>query len=350
MHNFIKQLSLSEGIDVTVFALYYPYNRAEYGFYNAKVFSFGKNTAPGTFGKLRSWRKCEAKFKREHSNRKFDIVHSLWSREAGFIAARLSRKLKIPMITTVSGGEAADLPQINFGSQVHNLEKYFVEKSFEQAESIITLSDYITAKVNTIYKNRFQDKIKTLPFGVDEEMFYPVDDKRSMKLINIANAVPVKAHSDLFKAMKIVIGKYPEYTLECYGRDDKDILKALAEESEVSASVRLNGFTPYKKTPDALNNADIYVLSSLYEAENMSILEAAFCGLPVISTGVGIAPEITTHLAEAGDYKMLAQKIVYAIENYEDEKIKSLEKIPGLQKRFSLKNCTDNYIELYKSL
>ena len=36
-NHFVKELSLRNGIDLTVFALYYPLNRDEYKFYNTKV-------------------------------------------------------------------------------------------------------------------------------------------------------------------------------------------------------------------------------------------------------------------------------------------------------------------------
>ena len=42
IHNLAKELSLHNEIEPIIFSLYYPVNRHEYNFYNAKVYSFAK--------------------------------------------------------------------------------------------------------------------------------------------------------------------------------------------------------------------------------------------------------------------------------------------------------------------
>ena len=53
-------------------------------------------------------------------------------------------------------------------------------------------------------------------------------------------------------------------------------------------NVKVFKFTDYSNIPYVLHNADVFVLSSIYESQNMSMLEAAFMGLPVVSTDVGL--------------------------------------------------------------
>jgi glycosyltransferase involved in cell wall biosynthesis len=362
-HNLVKELSLSDDIDVTVFSFYYPVNQAEYRFYNAKVFSFASGKSNFFVSKLRTWRKCEKKFAAEHKSNPFNIIHSMWARESGFVAAKLSRKFKIPMIANIAGGELADLKQINYGSRTRQLQKYFVDKTFSKADIIISGSDYITEKIESYYESSITSKVRKLPFGVDENMFSipdlkttPLKNEKLPTLINIANAVPVKSHDTLFKALKIVSEKFPSVQMECYGRpacagrDDKNILKELAGRYGVKDNIRLNGFIDYENIPQALNKESIFVLSSLYESQNMAIIEAAFCGLPVVSTNVGAAAEITEHITEPGNSEMLAEKIIYVMENYTQEKQKALSKRESLVSKYSLKVTTQNIINLYKSL
>jgi glycosyltransferase involved in cell wall biosynthesis len=351
MHNFIRELSRNNIAEVTVFALYYPYDSPEYEFYNTKVFSFGSEPSHGKTAKLKIWRKCRVKFEKEHTLKPFDVIHSFWSGESGYVSAGLSKKLGIPLITTICGGEAAKIPGIKYGSQLKFWQKYFVRKTCQQAKVIIALSEYISDKMKDVYKGKFFNKVKIAPFGTDEKMFYPYGSNLiTRKLINIAGALPVKSHRDLFMAFKIVYDKFPDYILECSGRNDKGTLEELAKDCGVYAVVRINGFIDYEKIPNVLNGADKYVLSSLYEAQNMSIVEAAFCGLPVVSTDVGSAREITAHLADAGDHQKLAEKIIYVIENLEEEKQKNLAKIETLKSKFSLKNSVNNFLKIYKSL
>jgi glycosyltransferase involved in cell wall biosynthesis len=94
----------------------------------------------------------------------------------------------------------------------------------------------------------------------------------------------------------------------------------------------------------------LYVLSSLHEAENMSLVEAAFCGVPVVSTRVGSAAELTDYKVTPGNYRELAEKIIFVLDNYESERKKSLAKIQELHKKFSLGNSVTRFGELYRSL
>ncbi len=154
----------------------------------------------------------------------------------------------------------------------------------------------------------------------------------------------------MLNAMKTVTQKYPGARLTICGRDDKNILSGMISDLGLTNNVELKGFVEYENIPSVLNSSDIFVLSSLYESQNMSLIEAAFCGLPLVSTGVGIAPEITDILALPGDSESLAENIIYVIENYSGKSEKALLKIPELKENFSLNKCVNSFIELYKSL
>lgn len=350
IHNFIKELSLNSEIQITVFALYYPLNGEPYNFYNVKVYPFGNSRQNSKLDKYKIWKRCKEKFTEEHSKNKFDLIQSLWAGESGYVASKLSKKLNIPLISTICGGELAGIKEINYGSQLKFWQKYFIKKTFEQSHSIVCLSDYIADKVKSVYGSKYEPKLKILPFGVDEKIFFPDNKPSSKKLINIANAVPVKSQTDLFKAFKIVLGKFPDFILECYGRDDNNYLMEIASELGLQNNVHLNGFIDYEKIPEALNTADCFVLSSLYEAQNTSIIEAAFCGLPIVSTKVGCAEDVTEHLVEPGNYLSLAKKIKYVLENLESEKEKSKVKLPALLAKYSLNTSSQRFIGLYRSV
>ena len=154
----------------------------------------------------------------------------------------------------------------------------------------------------------------------------------------------------MLKALKIAVQKYPNARLIICGRDDKNILPQMINELGLQNNVELKGFIEYEKIPEAINSCDIFVLSSLYESQNMSIIEAAFCGLPVVSTNVGIAGEVTGNIIEPGNPEKLAVNIIKVIENYQNESENALTKIPELKEKFSLDKSVNKFIELYKSI
>ncbi len=353
LNNLAKEISQTPGVELSIFSLYYPTGINEYKFYNAKVFLCRnqgvKSAEVPKLDKLKAFFNCLSLFKTENSLKNFDVIHAIWCGESGYIASYLSRKYSIPLIANIAGGELAEIPQIGYGSRLKFWQKKFVNRTFNRAKAIVTGSDFITNKINEYYGKNINSKVVKIPFGVDDKKFHNIttDNNKNILhhpvLINIATAVPVKSHIDLFIALKIVKEKYPNVVLRCYGRDDNNILNRIAAELKISDNIRLNDFINYEKIPDVLHDADIFVLSSLYESQNMALLEAAFCGLPVVSTNVGVSPEITPHLVKAGDSTSLAEKIMFVIGNPRVE-------YKDLHERYSLESSAGRFRELYNSL
>jgi len=355
IHKLAETLSNDSGIDLDIYALYYPVNIPVYNYYNSRVFSFASGNKITRADKYFIWKKAERKFKLEHSIRKYDIIHSIWSGEPGNLASKLVGKMKIPFITSVCGGELAEFNDINYGSRLKYWQKKFVSKSFSGADRIVAGSDYIIKLIRKHYNKEISDKCVRISFGADNKMFYPKESianhKRSFPvLLNIASAVPVKNHKMLFEAFGIVRKKFPEAMLIICGKDERGILKEMAETMHLSDSTEIKGFVPYESLPEIINSSDIYVLSSLYESQNLSILEAAFCGIPVVSTDVGMASEITLLISGTDNCYDLAEKIIQTAENIRAEKEQSKEKVNLLVETYSVKSAADKTIDLYKTI
>ncbi|MCG6893256.1 MAG: glycosyltransferase [Desulfobacteraceae bacterium] len=78
--------------------------------------------------------------------------------------------------------------------------------------------------------------------------------------------------------------------------------------------VRIVGSVDHRKMPSYYRGADAVGVASRYESFGLVVLEALACGTPVVSTPVGVAPEVIRpgvngYLAAAGDAESLAQTI-----------------------------------------
>lgn len=77
-------------------------------------------------------------------------------------------------------------------------------------------------------------------------------------------------------------GKY-DIHLTIAGRGEKEAeLKTLVEKLELSKYVQFVGYVTYDKIVSLLQNSDVFVLPSYYEALGCVYLEAMACGVPVI--------------------------------------------------------------------
>jgi glycosyltransferase involved in cell wall biosynthesis len=107
--------------------------------------------------------------------------------------------------------------------------------------------------------------------------------------------------------------------------------------------------------PDALGAADVFVLSSDWEGNPLSVMEAMSAGMPVISTAVGGVPELVQHgatglLVGQGDTDELALAMT-ALAHAPDRRA-SMGTAAGecAAKRFDVEIMTHSYEALYEQL
>lgn len=344
--NTIMALSKMPDIGITVFSLYYPCNQLVYEIDSVKVYSFIEGRSLNRASKPAIWRDTKEKFGIEHRRKPFDLIHAMWAGESGHVAASLGKRFGVPLIANINGGELASIPEISFGSQLKLFQRRFVNRTLKQASAIVCGSDYMLRLLEKLYRQEHSAKSQKIPFGVDTRLFKKQHNNRKNEapvFINVANAVPVKAHNILFDSFRKVLDKYPNAVLRCFGKDESNTLRVLAKSAGILNNIELNGFTEYEQIPHVLSEADIFVLSSLYESQNMALLEAAFCGLTAVSTNVGIAPEVTKYNAPPGNAESLAAMMIKAVE------VPSTE-YTGLEERFSLESSAEKFYGLYKSL
>lgn len=147
--------------------------------------------------------------------------------------------------------------------------------------------------------------IRLIPNGVDTERFRFDPWLRSkirteLKIAGefvwllAARFQPVKDHHGMLRAFARVAAQSPHSTLLLAGSGPLEIeLKELAEGLGIGARVRFLGAR--NDMPGLMNAADACVLSSVYEALPMALLEAAASGLPAVTTDVGGTSEVVVH-------------------------------------------------------
>jgi glycosyltransferase involved in cell wall biosynthesis len=117
---------------------------------------------------------------------------------------------------------------------------------------------------------------------------------------------------------------------------------------KMTESVKLLGRLERKKIALWLNASDVYVYTSFGNGFPISLIEAAMCGLPIVSTDVTgvhdlVINDQTGYLAQGRDYKDIAVKIKKALEN----KNKLSSNIYELSKSFSISNISKKIIDLF---
>ncbi len=107
----------------------------------------------------------------------------------------------------------------------------------------------------------------------------------------VGRMVPVKAHSILIDAFRLVLEKLPTAELQIVGGGPlMNELQTQIDKFNLARKVQLKG--PSNDISGVLSTWDIFVLPSLNEGLPLVVLEAMAAGLPIVATRVGGVPEV----------------------------------------------------------
>ena len=134
------------------------------------------------------------------------------------------------------------------------------------------------------------DRIVTLAHGAPEVFFAPPRQPRAIEeLVFVGQWLGMKGVADLRDAFATLARRYPALRLTCAGT----LVDAAAVLADFPDDVRprVRGFPRGDQPALAAlyRSADVFVFPSHYEGFSRAIVEAMASGLPIVTTGVGVA-------------------------------------------------------------
>jgi glycosyltransferase involved in cell wall biosynthesis len=150
-----------------------------------------------------------------------------------------------------------------------------------------------------------RNSLRLIPNGVDTVRFQfdPAIRQRVRTELGVADQFvwltvgrfqPVKDHHTLLRSFSRTLGQSPRSVLLLAGNGPMEgDLKELAHGLGIGSKVRFLGSRA--DIPALMNASDACVLSSIYEALPMVLLEAASAGVPAVATDVGGTSDIVIH-------------------------------------------------------
>lgn len=144
----------------------------------------------------------------------------------------------------------------------------------------------------------------------------------SKRIISVARLEWQKGFDRLIPLFKDIFNKYPDWTLDIYGKGTEELkLRNLIENLNLTNNIKLKGITTNIETE--LNSSSFFVLASRFEGFGMVLVEAMQQGIPCISYDCPNGPsDIITHnkdgfLIKENDTENYKKSIIKLIENYE---------------------------------
>lgn len=172
------------------------------------------------------------------------------------------------------------------------IDKNMTMKLFSDKKSIVDCYTVSSAILQDIYMKNSDIKKKPTALvqdGVDCQLFSPMNEDRFHNWADRTINIGWVGNS------KWVVGESKLEDLKGIHTIIKPAIKELQEEGypiELITSDRNDRMIPHQEMPDFYKSIDIYVCASLCEGTPNPVLEAMACGIPVISTDVGIVREV----------------------------------------------------------
>lgn len=196
-------------------------------------------------------------------------------------------------------------------------EKIYVKHCYKKAYRVV----FQTKDAQAYYGKSIEAKSKVIANPITASLPLPYEGIRKKCIVAVNRLSRQKNVFMLLKAMKRVFSKFPEYTLEIYGKgEQKEELERYAEELGLLDKVMFMG--QKANVHSYILDASMFVLSSDFEGMSNSMLEAMAIGLPVVCTDCPIGGarmvienNVNGILTSVGDDEEFADAIIDLLSN-----------------------------------
>ena len=216
-----------------------------------------------------------------------DILHAHYASSYGVLGYLSKFK---PWLLSVWGSDIYDFPKKNWWN------KWFLNKVLNSAQTVCSTSQ---AMANEIIEHFDRSQIEVIPFGVDPDIFTPTKEKDQPFTVGTIKSIEKHNNIDCFlDAVKIVIYDYKFSNLQFLivgGGSQLEKMKQKAKALNIYKNVTFSGFIPHESIVEYYQQLSIFISVSTRESFGVSVLEAAACGVPAITSNVGGLPEVNQH-------------------------------------------------------
>ncbi len=285
-----------------------------------------------------------------------DIIHLHTSNSVTtYVVADLLYKLNTP---TVFSKKGISSPKKGLSSYKYN---------YKNIKSVICVSEAVKESFKATLKPNNHHKLTVVYDGIkieraDQKTDINLRNKFNIKsdttiIGNIANHTRAK---DLVTFVKTIhhlvhVLQVKNVHFVQIGKESKysDTFMPLIKELNIEDYISFTGFTT--NAMDLLSQLDVYLMSSEREGLPITIYEAFYKKIPVISTKAGGIPEAITHdfnglLAEIKDYKTLAKNVKYLLESTDRVSSFKERSYELLMSKFTTTQLAKNTLKTYQQV
>ena len=294
--------------------------------------------------------------KEVHSKNPIDIVETA---ETGLCF--LPRKTPYKRVIRLHGGHHFFAESEN--RPIYAWRAWQERVSFKKADAFAAATQYVIDHTGK-YLSMANRPVEVINFPIDSKRFPQADSSKTIKhkLVFAGTVCEKKGIRQLIQAIPLVVGKYPDVTLDVYGRDwffpdGASYVQYLKNQfpEEILLYVTFHGAIKFEEIPQKYAEAELCVFPSHMETLGLVAPEAMMTGKSVMFSNTGPGPEIVSHkktglLCDPYSPDNIAENILFAFDNPQTMKTIAEEGQKFALEKFDVQNSVRANIKFYQSL
>lgn len=256
---------------------------------------------------------CLPRLRRALRELKPDIMHAHYAGGYGLAAALAGYR---PLALTAWGSDVLILPNSS------RLLRWLVKLALRRADLVTSMAPHMTAVIRRL--GVAEDRLITLPFGVDTAIFHPggraSDSDAPPLIVSTRHLEPLYNVGLLIEALPRIAAAFPTVKVMVLGDgSERERLQDRARDLKVALRVVFLGRKRPEEVARRLSRADVFVSTSLSDGNNISLNEAMACGAFPVATDIPANREWIRHgengfLTGLHDSRTLANLVIEALE------------------------------------
>lgn len=249
-----------------------------------------------------------------------DVIHAHWAIPTGPAAVIAARKLGVPSVITMHGGDVYVNPEQGYDFPTRWYVRPALRWTLRHAGALTAITE--DCRQHALRAGAPDDHIRLVFNGTDLRRFSPGENGSAPDLQFGPNMIfacrqlfPRKGIRFLLEAAAQLKPRFPDLKVVLAGDGfERPELARLAADLGIGSDVTFLGWVPNADLPPYYRAAAVSVIPSLEEGFGIPAAEAMGCEVAVVASDAGGLPEVVEHgvtglVVRRGDSGALAQAI-----------------------------------------
>jgi glycosyltransferase involved in cell wall biosynthesis len=250
-----------------------------------------------------------------------DVIHAHWAIPTGPAAVHAARRLRIPSVITMHGGDVYVNPEQGYDFPTRWYVRPALRWTLRKADALSAITE--DCRQHALRAGAPAASIRLVFNGTDLERFCPAAHRNGapdlrfgpQMIFACRQLFPRKGIRFLIEAAAQLKPRFPELKVVLAGDGfERPELVRLAADLGITADVTFLGWVPNSELPPYYRAAAVSVIPSLEEGFGIPAAEAMGCETPVVASDAGGLPEVVENgvtglVVPRGDSQALATAI-----------------------------------------